>query len=142
MQGLPTPATRREFVRSASAMLAVMFVNPRRLRAPMVMPLVHPDPRPGITSEHVLTAEAIGKSYKGKIAQAYDAARAYPEVFDGVACGCGCGPSDGTHRSLLSCYESMQPTGCHSCQTEAILVARLAKRGDALEKIRKAVDDS
>jgi hypothetical protein len=107
---------------------------------PMPMRLEHPEPRSGITSEHVLTAEAVGKTYKGRIAQAYDAARAYPAIFDGIACGCGCAPSNGTHRSLLSCYESAQPAGCRSCQTEALLVGRLAKRGDSLADIRAAVD--
>jgi hypothetical protein len=135
--------TRSAFLRRASGLLAVAFVGRGRLPmtpAPMRMRLVHPDPRPGITSERVLTAEAVGKTYKGKVGEAYDAARAYPEVFDGIACACGCSPSSGTHRSLLVCYETMQPTGCHSCQTEALLVGRLAKRGDALDDIRKAVD--
>ncbi|MDB4877885.1 MAG: hypothetical protein JWM41_4331 [Gemmatimonadetes bacterium] len=138
--------TRAAFLRRASSLLAVAVFDrgrlPSGIQRRMHMPLVHPDPRPGITSEHVLTAEAVGKEYAGKVGQAYDAARSYPEIFDGIACACGCSPSSGTHRSLLVCYETMQPTGCHSCQTEGLLVGRLAKRGDALEAIRKAVDKS
>jgi hypothetical protein len=135
--------TRTTFLRRASGLLVVAFFGRGRLPAvpaPIGMRLVHPDPRPGITSEQVLTAEAIGKAYKGKVGQAYDAARAYPEVFDGIACACGCSPSSGTHRSLLVCYETMQPTGCRSCQAEAVLVGKLAKQGAALDDIRKAVD--
>ena len=45
-----------------------------------------------------------------------------------------------THRSLLVCYETKQPIGCVACQDEAQLVAKLAKQGKELAKIRSAVD--
>jgi uncharacterized protein with PCYCGC motif len=101
-------------------------------------PLPHPDPRPGITAKDVLPAQQIGTTRK--VVQAYDAARTYPGVFDGIACGCGCVGGTTGHRSLLTCYETMQPTGCAACEDEALLVARLAKDGKALGEIRAAVD--
>lgn len=101
-------------------------------------PLPHPDPRPSITAKDVLPAEKIGTT--PKVVQAYDAARAYPGVFDGIACGCGCLGTTSGHRSLLTCYETMQPTGCAACEDEALLVARLAKDGKSLREIREAVD--
>lgn len=100
---------------------------------------VHPDPRPGITSEHVLTTESLGASPPEKLVRAYDAARAYPEVFDGLACGCGCTGNGGEHRSLLVCYETRQPAGCNTCQSEANLVAGMAKDEKPLSEIRAAV---
>src|SRR5207248_1388390 len=103
--------------------------------------LEHPDPRPGITSEHVLAADAIGSPRREKqVFAAYDAAREYPEIFDGLACACGCTGKGGEHRSLLSCYESKQPTGCIGCQNEATFVADLAKETKTLAEIRAAVD--
>jgi len=89
----------------------------------------------------VLTTEALGPLPYDKVVAAYDAARRYPELFDGIACGCGCTVGKhATHRSLLVCYETMQPTGCVACQDEAQLVAKLAKQGNTLAKIRAAVD--
>ena len=104
--------------------------------------LEHPDPREGITAERVLTAEAIGdKLYSKKlVSEGYEAARAHPEIFDGIACACSCGGKRGTHRSLLVCYETMQPTGCGGCQEEAELVGKLAGEGKTLAEIRTAVD--
>jgi hypothetical protein len=97
----------------------------------------HPEPRPGITSERVLAADAIGAPRREKeVFAAYDAARAYPELFDGLSCACGCGE----HRSLLVCYETKQPTGCVACQMEAQLVGDLAKEEKTLAEIRAAVD--
>src|SRR5437016_8965145 len=65
--------------------------------------LPHPEPRDGITGEHVLPAEQLGAN--ADILAAYAAARAYPEIFDGLYCACRCRDSH-HHRSLLSCYES------------------------------------
>lgn len=96
----------------------------------------HPDPRPGITAEHVLPAEHFKD---GKIAKAYDMAREIPEVLDGLYCHCDCSKSM-HHRSLLSCFESEQPSGCGMCQEEMRLAYRLHKDGKTLEEIRKAVD--
>jgi len=108
----------------------------------------HPDPRPGITSERVLSSDALGLLPKDEVVAAYDAARLYPQIFDGLACACGCTPSrdehrslaTGEHRSLLVCYETMQPTGCAGCREQARLAGRLAKDGKSLTQIREAFD--
>lgn len=99
----------------------------------------HPEPRPDITGEAVLPDSALPD--KRAVREAYAAARAYPAIFDGLYCACRCEKSHG-HRSLLSCFESDQPTGCLGCQEQAELVARMAKAGDGLAAIRKAVDDA
>jgi hypothetical protein len=44
------------------------------------------------------------------------------------------------HRSLLSCYETEQPTGCWSCREAGEYVGKLAKEGKSLAEIRAAVD--
>jgi hypothetical protein len=97
--------------------------------------LTHPDPRPGITAEKVLADDKLPD--KRRVKEAFAAAREYPELFDGICCACGC---EKEHRSLLSCFESAQPTGCWGCQEEAMLISRLAKEGKTLDDIRKAVD--
>jgi hypothetical protein len=97
----------------------------------------HPDPRPGITAEHVLGESELGKSRR--VREAYAAARTHPEMFDGVYCACRCDKSM-NHRSLLSCFESRQAIGCMACREEAELVARMARDGKSLEEIRLAVD--
>jgi hypothetical protein len=103
-------------------------------------PHEHPDPRPGITSEHVLPDEKLAKAKRKKgVHEAYTAAREHPEVFDGLFCACECRDSM-NHRSLLSCYESEQPMGCGACQEEAMLVGKLVKEGKGLAEIREAVD--
>lgn len=100
-------------------------------------PFPHPDPRPGITGAHVLPADDLPK--KKSVRDAYDAARTYPEIFDGIFCPCDCHDSMG-HRSLLSCFESKQPTGCWGCREAAEFILPLAKEGKSLAEIRQAVD--
>src|SRR5205085_662865 len=103
--------------------------------------LKHPEPRPGITAEKVLTAEDLGEKSRKSVTDAYAAARQYPEIFDGLACACGChGDATYQHRSLLVCYETRQPTGCGGCQQEAAFVGKLAKDGKTLAEIRASVD--
>lgn len=97
----------------------------------------HPDPRPGITAEHVLPIDQLG--HDPEVLAAYAAARAYPAIFDGLYCACECRDSMG-HRSLLSCFESRQPTGCAGCREQALLVGRLAKEGRSLADVRQAID--
>jgi hypothetical protein len=102
----------------------------------------HPDPRPGITADHVLKPDDLTAwSKKKDVGLAYDAAREFPEVFDGIACGCGChGQKDYQHRSLLVCYEGKQPTGCAACQEYAIFIGKQAKERKTLDEIRAAFD--
>jgi hypothetical protein len=138
----PEPISRTTFLRRAGGLFAVGLLD--RSGAAGLFPqaggLEHPEPREGITAERVLTADALGSSRASKVAEAYEAARTWPAVFDGIACGCSCGGKRGMHRSLLVCFETMQPTGCGACQLEAELVARLARQDKPLADIRKAVD--
>lgn len=98
----------------------------------------HPEPRPGITAANVLSEDKLPD--KRGVREAYATARAHPEIFDGLYCACRCEKSHG-HRSLLSCFESDQPTGCWGCQEEAELVAKLLEQGKSLAQIRAAVDE-
>ena len=125
--------SRRRFV-AVPLLLALRSVRlPRRL----LDTKPHPDPRPGITAEHVLPASHFKKASVGK---SYDMAREIPEVLDGLHCYCECTESMG-HRSLLSCFESEQPSGCWSCNEEMKLAHKLNGAGKTLDEIRKAVDE-
>ena len=96
----------------------------------------HPDPRPGITAASVLPDERLPN--KKKVRALYAAAREFPEQFDGIYCSCHC--ADQGHRSLLSCFESEQATGCWGCQEAAEEVEKLAREGKTLAEIRAAYD--
>jgi hypothetical protein len=127
---------RRDFLARSAGMLALAWSGPRRdLAGARRVP--HPQPRPAITAERVLQANQLGKDVS--VLKAYAAARSYPAVFDGLHCACECRDTM-HHRSLLSCYESKQPTGCVGCQEQAATVARLAGKGKSLEEIRRALD--
>lgn len=95
----------------------------------------HPTPRADVTAERVLPEADV----PAKSRAAYAAARAYPQVLDGLYCHCGCAERDGL-RSLLSCFESRMPVTCGICRGEAALAGRLAARGESLAAIRAAVD--
>jgi hypothetical protein len=132
--------SRRAFLLHAAAVLALAgwdrdaFARAPNRRSPG---LPHPDPRPGITGENVLAESEVGE--RRRVREAYAAARAHPELFDGVYCACECDKSMG-HRSLLSCFESRQAIGCMACREEGELVGRLARDGKTLDEIRLAVD--
>ena len=115
----------------AASVVAPAAFDPRGIREG----LAHPDPRPGITAEKVLPDDKIPD--RKRVREAFAAAREFPELFDGICCACGC---EKEHRSLLTCFESAQPTGCGGCQEEAMLVFRMAKEGKTLDDIRKAID--
>ena len=133
---------RRGFLVRASGLLAIAAYDRTKFRLadPVRSGFEHPEPRPGITGEHVLTAEALGTSRKERVLAAYDAARTYPEIFDGLACACGCTGKNGTHRSFLTCFETLQPTGCYGCQEQSEFVVKLIKDGKTLADIRAAMD--
>jgi hypothetical protein len=119
--------------------VAVLADGPKRLGPRAVAGTEHPDPRPGINADHVLKAADLEPWSKEKdVAIAYDSAREFPEIFDGLACACGCYGKHGEHRSLLACYESKQPTGCGGCREVAKFVAGLARDRHSLEEIRAA----
>ncbi len=135
---------RATFLRHSGALVALgVFGRALPARAALVDPgpgLEHPEPRPGITGERVLTPEALGSPREKDVLPAYEYARTYPGVFDGLACACGCTEHGPAHRSLLVCYETKQPTGCWGCRSEAKFVAEMAKEQKSLAEIRAAVD--
>ena len=113
------------------ALVAFLWTN-RTGRAP-----VHPEPRPGVTSERVLPPSRLLKT-PGAL-EAYAAARSAPQVLDGVFCYCRCARNFG-HRSLLTCFESDHGSQCDICMGEAMLATELAARGNSLVQIRRAID--
>src|SRR5262245_2185863 len=134
--------SRGAFLKRMSGLLVVAVIPSDAVLRPLVLQpsLDHPDPRPGMTAEHVWSVEALSSIKSERVKDAYEWARTYPAIFDGIACGCGCSGRSGTHRSLLVCYETSQPTGCQACRDEAQLVARLAAKDTPLAEIRAAVD--
>ena len=131
------PLTRRDALsRMAGAIAAAMLFPTRAVPALSVpKPFPHPEPRPGITAERVLPDSEIGS--REKVKKSYAAARANPEIFDGLFCACHC---EDEHRSLLACFESKQATGCWGCMEQAELVAELVKEKKTLAEIRAAFD--
>jgi hypothetical protein len=128
---------RREALTRLTGLIAVAVLRPAGFRPSADKPFEHPDPRPGITGDHVLADADLPA--KKTVRQAYANARTYPELFDGVYCVCDCRESL-KHRSLLSCFESKQPTGCMACQEEAELIAQFVKDGKTLQDVRAAID--
>ncbi len=97
----------------------------------------HPDPRPGITAERVLTDAAI--PHTPGASEAYAAARTAAGMLDGVYCHCDCSKHAG-HRSLLTCFETEHGAYCDICMGEAMMTAQMAARGTSLKEIRAAID--
>ncbi|HVM43634.1 MAG TPA: CYCXC family (seleno)protein [Gemmatimonadales bacterium] len=97
----------------------------------------HPAPRPGVTGAKVLPASLFGEDER--LVRAYTAARAMPEVFDGIYCYCHC-KEDMGHRSLLTCYESEHAASCDICLTEGEMAAAMHAQGSSLDEIRRAID--
>jgi hypothetical protein len=124
--------TRRAAVERMAGLL--LLAVPGAWRLPFD-PFPHPDPRPGITAENVWPDAKLPD--KKRVRAAFAAARAHPELFDGIYCACECSKH---HRSLLTCFESAQPTGCYGCIEVAELVDRMAKDGKTLAEIRAACD--
>lgn len=126
---------RRDFLRLLSAFAALGAMRPVSALA-AARSHKHPDPRPGITSANVLADDKLPKSVS--VRSAYAAARAHPEIFDGLACGCGCADE---HRSLLVCYETKQPTGCWACRDEAKVASDSIAKGKTLAEVRTIIDE-
>lgn len=112
------------------ALVAVLFVAQPAAGA-------HPNPRPGITADRVLSDLAIPRT-PGSV-EAYAAARMAAGTLDGLYCHCDCAKHSG-HRSLLTCFESDHGAFCDICMGEAIVAAQLASRGTSLQEIRAAID--
>jgi hypothetical protein len=135
------PISRAGFLKRVGGMAVIAMLDRSALTFAAVDPLIHPEPRAGVTAEKVLPVADLGEKARKSVLDAYAAAREHPSIFDGLACACGChGEASYQHRSLLVCYETKQPTGCVACQTEASFVGKLAKEGRALAEIRSAVD--
>jgi hypothetical protein len=133
--------SRGEFVRRAGMFMAAFGIGrmPNWMGPAFSAEFPHPEPREGITAERVLSVETLGPDRSKRVMEAYEAARTYPQILDGLFCACHCGGKSG-HRSLLVCYETLQPTGCGACQGEAELAGKLAKQEKTLAEIRAAVD--
>jgi len=115
---------------AAAAVLGVVLVTGRARAG-------HPTPRPGITAEKVLPHVAVPRT-AGSV-ESYAAARAVPQVLDGLHCYCDCARHSG-HRSLLTCFESEHGGYCDICMGEAVLAQQMVARGEAIDAIRRAVD--
>jgi hypothetical protein len=138
---MPQSIGRADFLKRVGGLSVVVLLDRSWRGLPAADPLPHPEPRSGITADRVLKADDLGDKPRRAVLEAYDAARQHPQIFDGLACGCGChGEASYQHRSLLVCYETRQPTGCPSCREEATFVGRLVKDGKTLAEIRTAVD--
>ena len=120
-------------VAGVAAVAAVGLVVTRRAGGTVV----HPDPRPDVTAERVVPPSLVLNTPGA--AEAYAAARAAPQVLDGVYCHCDCSKHAG-HRSLLTCFESDHGARCDICMGEATLAVQLAARGSSLGEIRHAID--
>jgi hypothetical protein len=127
--------SRRDAV-ARVATLAVLALVPRRAWS-LAKPFPHPEPRPGITGANVLPLEQLPD--RKRVRNAFEAARANPGIFDGVYCVCDCAEGM-SHRSLLACFESKQPTGCWGCQEQAESLSGWIRDGKTLVEIREAVD--
>jgi hypothetical protein len=121
------------------------------IKLPAAKPEKHPEPRPGITAENVLTAAAYEADIRSRIKnekrvgevlervkKAFEHAREIPQVLDGLYCYCEC--HEQGHRSLLTCFEVVQAVGCWSCKEESELAYKLHSEGKTLAEIREAVD--
>jgi len=128
--------TRRRFLSACSAAVAASMLPGQVLWARTDLP--HPDPRPGITGENVLTKEQLSAS--PQLISLFNSVREIPEVLDGIRCNCGC-TAPPVLRSLLSCYEGKgMARDCSICQGQARLAVRLHKEGKSLADIRTAID--
>ena len=131
---MPSPISRRDALARIAIAIAAPLVAGAARRAPRGPR--HPEPRPGITAEHVLPDARVEAEFK----DAYDAARQIPEVLDGIYCHCDCADRHSNLRSLLSCYETEMPMHCGVCSGEARAALRLHKEGKTLAEIRAAID--
>lgn len=95
----------------------------------------HPAPRPGITAENVVRADAMPERARS----AYAVAARIPEVLDGLFCHCDCHDRDG-RRSLLECFHDDMASTCGICQGQARMAGEMHAEGKSLDEIRNAID--
>lgn len=133
--------TRRRFLSVAPLAVLGSALGSRKLSAPIVWLDAHPEPRPGITADLVLTrAQLEARGVDELVHEIYQMVREMPEIADGIDCYCGCALRPG-YRSLLTCfYAEGMASGCPICQGEAQLAYRRWKDGQDLARIRRAID--
>lgn len=133
--------SRRRFLSVAPLALMGAALGSRRVSAPIVRLDAHPDPRPGITAEKVMSAEELdARGVDERVHEIFAMVREMPQIADGIDCYCGCAVRPG-YRSLLTCYYvDGMATGCPICQGEAQLAHRRWKDGQDLDRIRRAID--
>jgi hypothetical protein len=95
----------------------------------------HPEPRPGITAEHVVRADVMPERAR----DVYTIAARIPSILDGLFCHCDCHERDG-RRSLLECYHDDMASTCGICQGQVRMAAELHDAGKSLDQIRAAID--
>ena len=132
---LQTSISRRVALVRIALVATAPFVAGAARRRPWG-PTHHPDPRPGITAEHVLPEGKVDSEHR----DAYAAAREIPEILDGIYCHCDCADRHSNLRSLLSCFETEMPMSCRVCSGEARTALRLHRDGKSLDEIRTAID--
>ena len=145
--GIPVSGTRRTFLVTAASLLLTWLPGGRAVRwtgwrdqhcGRRVRGGPHPDPRPGITGDKVLTAEQLAGDTD--MIELFGMIREIPEVADGIRCQCGCSDPP-TFYSLLSCYEGEgMAKFCEICQGQGRLAYRLHKAGQTLDQIRAGID--
>ncbi|HEX5870777.1 MAG TPA: CYCXC family (seleno)protein [Longimicrobium sp.] len=106
-----------------------------RTAAPAVKRVRHPQPRPGITAERVLSPDSVREQSR----EVYTMAARIPSVLDGLYCHCDCHERDGK-RSLLECFEDEMGSTCGICSGAAQMAFELHEQGKSLRQIRKAID--
>lgn len=97
----------------------------------------HPDPRPNVTNDHVVSPARYASS--PRVAETYRLVAAVPEIIDGVFCYCYCSEHSG-HRSLLDCFESDHAARCDVCLSEATIAYTMSHDGQPLSEIRREID--
>ena len=125
--------SRRRFLALLAGSVSVL-AGPFPAAGQRVRP--HPEPRPGVTGEHVLGPDRV----PADLAELYAGVRRIPQVVDGIRCYCGCADLEGFY-SLLTCYEeSAMALHCDVCQDEGALAVRMQAQGRTLDEIRAAID--
>jgi hypothetical protein len=97
----------------------------------------HPEPRSNVSAADVIPASRYADAQG--IARAYEFAKQYPQVLDGLHCYCDCARNF-NHRSLLTCFESDHGADCEICLREAMIAGQLHERGQSLDQIRAQID--
>lgn len=100
--------------------------------------VTHPEPRADVTNDYVVPPARFAQ-YE-RVADVYRAAERVAPVLDGLYCYCHCEGHAG-HRSLLICFESDHAAACDVCLSQASVAYRMTLDGEALEAVRREVDD-